>query len=111
MHLKNWSLIYPDKRTPSLAPAYDLVSTIPYPVDNDLALTFAISKKMADVNLDSVRYFANKAKMPEKLMVDTAQETVDRFHTIWPKLKNELPMHNEVREAIDKHLPSIPIAN
>nr|WP_308324597.1 HipA domain-containing protein [Klebsiella pneumoniae] len=30
MHLKNWSLIYPDKRTPQLAPAYDLVSTIHY---------------------------------------------------------------------------------
>ena len=30
MHLKNWSLIYLDKRTPALSPAYDLVSTIPY---------------------------------------------------------------------------------
>ena len=30
MHLKNWSLIYSDQRTPMLAPAYDLLSTIPY---------------------------------------------------------------------------------
>src|SRR5690606_31827552 len=30
MHLKNWSLIYPDRRTAALAPAYDFVSTIPY---------------------------------------------------------------------------------
>src|SRR5262249_33699679 len=30
MHLKNWSFLYADGRTPSLAPAYDLVSTIPY---------------------------------------------------------------------------------
>nr|WP_244617037.1 MULTISPECIES: HipA domain-containing protein [unclassified Rhizobium] len=29
MHLKNWSLIYPDRRTPALSPAYDLLSTIP----------------------------------------------------------------------------------
>lgn len=30
MHLKNWSLIYPDRRRAALAPAYDFVSTIPY---------------------------------------------------------------------------------
>ena len=28
-HLKNWSLIYYDRRTASLSPAYDLLSTIP----------------------------------------------------------------------------------
>ncbi|MBB5536239.1 serine/threonine protein kinase HipA of HipAB toxin-antitoxin module [Rhizobium giardinii] len=29
MHLKNWSVIYPDRRT-ALAPAYDFVATIAY---------------------------------------------------------------------------------
>ena len=28
MHLKNWSLIYPDRRTPALSPAYDLCRPI-----------------------------------------------------------------------------------
>ena len=30
MHLKNWSLLYPDGRAPILSPAYDFVSTLPY---------------------------------------------------------------------------------
>jgi serine/threonine protein kinase HipA of HipAB toxin-antitoxin module len=30
MHMKNWSLIYPDRRYVSLAPAYDFVATLPY---------------------------------------------------------------------------------
>src|SRR5271157_625709 len=30
MHLKNWSLLYPDERAPVLSPAYDLVATLPY---------------------------------------------------------------------------------
>ena len=30
MHLKNWSLLYPDRRTPVLSPAYDFVATLPY---------------------------------------------------------------------------------
>ncbi|MCJ7591985.1 MAG: HipA domain-containing protein [Woeseiaceae bacterium] len=110
MHLKNWSLIYPDRRTPALAPAYDFVSTIPYPVDGKLALNFGKSKKMADISEDSIKYFANKARLPEKLMLDTAHETVERFRTVWPKLKHDLPMHSNVTAAIEKHIETIPIA-
>jgi serine/threonine-protein kinase HipA len=29
MYLKNWSLLYPDGRTPVLSPAYDFVATFP----------------------------------------------------------------------------------
>lgn len=42
-HLKNWSLIYRDGRVPSLAPAYDLVSTAHYLASQrteDLGLKF-----------------------------------------------------------------------
>ena len=111
MHLKNWSLVYPDRRTPALAPAYDFVSTIPYPVDRKLALNFAKSKKMTDVSNDSIKYFANKAKLPEKLMLDIAHETVESFRTVWPKLKEDLPMYEDVKKEIDKHIATIPIAN
>lgn len=111
MHLKNWSLIYPDRRIPALAPAYDFVSTIPYPVDGKMALNFGKSKNMADITEDSVKYFANKAKLPGKLMLDTAYETIERFRAVWPKLKANLPMYNEVKEAIEKHIQTIPIAN
>ena len=110
-HLKNWSLIYPDRRIPALAPAYDFVSTIPYPVDGRMALNFGKSKKMTDITEDTVVYFANKAKLPAKLMLDTAHETIERFRTVWPKFKADLPMHNEVKEAIEKHIQTLPIAN
>jgi serine/threonine-protein kinase HipA len=39
MHLKNWTLLYPDGRTPKLSPAYDLVSTIAYIDDFTMALS------------------------------------------------------------------------
>ena len=38
MHLKNWSLIYPDRRRAALAPAYGFVSTIAYIPDKNAAL-------------------------------------------------------------------------
>jgi len=34
MHLKNWSLLYPNRRTPVLSPGYDFVATLPY-IPND----------------------------------------------------------------------------
>ena len=35
MHLKNWSLMYPDNRHARLSPAYDFVSTIPYTTERN----------------------------------------------------------------------------
>lgn len=40
MHLKNWSLLYPDGRAPVLSPAYDFVATLPYIAGDQQALTF-----------------------------------------------------------------------
>jgi serine/threonine-protein kinase HipA len=44
MHLKNWSLIYPDQRRPILAPAYDLLSTVACIPEEDSALKFHRSR-------------------------------------------------------------------
>ena len=44
MHLKNWSLLYPDTRTPVLSPAYDFVATLPYIPGDELALSFGGSR-------------------------------------------------------------------
>ena len=40
MHLKNWSVLYPDGRRPVLSPAYDYVATRPYIPGDRLALNF-----------------------------------------------------------------------
>jgi serine/threonine-protein kinase HipA len=52
MHLKNWSLAYPDQRTPVLSPAYDLLSTIPFIADDKMALNYSRTKKMAEFSKD-----------------------------------------------------------
>ncbi|HEC17575.1 MAG TPA: type II toxin-antitoxin system HipA family toxin, partial [Sedimenticola sp.] len=83
MHLKNWSLIYPDRKTTALSPGYDFVSTIAHLADDKMALTLGRSKKMADLSLDQLAYLAAKARLPEKLVLDTARETAERFMTAW----------------------------
>ena len=110
MHLKNWSLIYPDRRTATLSPAYDLVSTIAYIKGEDTAaLNYSRTKKMAEFSTDELRHLAAKALLPEKLVIDTAAETVRRFREIWDAEKNNLPLADKVKKMIDAHAPTIPL--
>ena len=108
MHLKNWSLIYRDGRTPQLAPAYDFLSTIPYINDDGLALKFVTSKAFNGLNTDQFKRFIAKAGLPEKLVLDTAFETVEGLAKHWRHV-DDLGIDKEVKNAIDEHLRTIPL--
>ncbi|QXC48776.1 type II toxin-antitoxin system HipA family toxin [Agrobacterium salinitolerans] len=109
MHLKNWSLIYPDRRNARLAPAYDFVSTIPYIANDKSALTFSRTKEFTGFTTDELAHLSAKANLPKKLVLDTAKETVVLFMERWETEKANLPMHPDVVETIDKHLATLPI--
>lgn len=110
MHLKNWSLIYPDRRTAALAPAYDFVSTIPYMADRTAALNFSRTKRFDEFSEDELSHLAAKALLPEKLVLDIARETVERFHQTWRAEAANLPLSRNIIETIEAHLKTIPIA-
>ncbi|RJQ64818.1 MAG: type II toxin-antitoxin system HipA family toxin [Desulfobacteraceae bacterium] len=106
MHLKNWSLIYPNRRQAALAPAYDFVSTIPYINDASTALKMGKSKKMAELSRDMLSRFAAKARLAEKPVLETAENTVGRLMTAWKngEYLDDLPF---IRDAIQAHLKTI----
>ena len=110
MHLKNWSLYYPDHRNAALAPAYDFVSTIPYIPDHNAALNFSRTKRFDEFSKDELSHLAAKAMLPEILVLETAFETVDLFHQHWQTEKKNLPLFSNVINAIEDHLKTIPIA-
>lgn len=110
MHLKNWSMIYPDKRNAVLAPAYDFVSTIAYIRDREAALNFSRTKRFDEFSEDELSHLAAKARLPEKLVLDTARQTVALFHQNWQAEKKNLPLAKDVITAIDDHLKTIPLA-
>jgi serine/threonine-protein kinase HipA len=111
MHLKNWSLIYPDGRTPMLSPAYDLLSTIPYIPDQTAALKYARTRKMSEFTYDELSYLAAKAGVADKLVVQTAHRTVEEFHETWTREKNHLGLTNAVIDTIDNHLLTLPLVS
>ncbi len=110
MHLKNWSLYYPDHRNAALAPAYDFISTIPYIPDHNAALNFSRTKRFDEFSKDELSHLAAKAMLPEILVLETAFETVDLFHQHWQTEKKNLPLFSNVINAIEDHLKTIPIA-
>lgn len=110
MHLKNWSLIYRDRRTASLAPAYDFVSTVSYLPDAHAALNFSRTKRFDGFTEDELSHLAGKALLSRRLVIDTALETVALFHERWRKEKKHLPISAEVVAAVEKQLKTVPLA-
>jgi serine/threonine-protein kinase HipA len=109
MHLKNWSIIYPDRRQATLAPAYDFVSTIPYMMDHSAALNFSRTRRFDEFSKDELSHLAAKAMLPEKLVLDTALETVTLFHQHWHAEKQNLPLSRDLMQTIESHLKTIPL--
>ncbi|NUR02690.1 MAG: type II toxin-antitoxin system HipA family toxin [Streptomyces sp.] len=106
-HLKNWSLIYRDHRTPALSPVYDLVSTVPYaPSDEpeDLGLKFGGSKAFERVRLAAFdrlealldRRFGPSGAHLRAVSVDTAQ----RVRAEWPAYEHYLADNPLLRAQI-----------
>lgn len=110
MHLKNWSLIYRDGRTPELSPGYDFLSTTVYIPDENAALKFARTRRMDELTLDEVAYMAARAGLPEALARDAATEAVNRFHEVWRAERAHLPVANDLGAEIDRLLGAVPLA-
>ena len=110
MHLKNWSLVYPDRRNATLAPAYDFLSTIPYVPDEEASLKFSRTKRFDQFSVSELSHLASKALLPQKLVLDAAEETADLFHQKWRSEKTNLPLAANIVRTIEDHLLTIPIA-
>lgn len=106
MHLKNWSLIYPNGRKAKLAPAYDYVSTLPYIPEDALALNFSGTKAFTDLTLERFKHFADKSGFPVKPILDAAEETVARFAKAWGKAND---LGDGLGETITGHLQRLPL--
>ncbi len=107
MHLKNWSLLYPDGRRPVLSPAYDFVGTLPYISGDKLALSFGGSRSLDGITLDQVRRFTDAARLPMKPVWDIVRETVERTATAWKTLDQRELLPPDIHSVIDKQIQTV----
>ena len=104
MHLKNWSLLYPDQRKPVLSPGYDFVATLPYIPNDTLALSFGGSRSLSEITPSQMRRFADTARIPASPLWKIAVETTERAATAWKGLEQADLLPNDLRASIDKQI-------
>ena len=107
MHLKNWSLLYPDRRTPVLSPAYDFVATLPYLPGDTLALTFGGGRTLAGITTDQMRHFADAARIPASPLWQIAVETAERTVGAWKALEQTDLLPKDMRTSIEKQILAV----
>jgi serine/threonine-protein kinase HipA len=108
-HLKNWTIRYPDKRTPRLSPAYDLVSVSSYPEFHAQELAFAINGSRFANNISSghIRDFARSASLEPEHVLDIIKSTVAALIDSWAQVKTDCPVPDFVASHIDERLAAL----
>jgi serine/threonine-protein kinase HipA len=107
MHLKNWSLLYPDRHTPVLSPAYDLVATLPYIRNDTLALNFGGSQSLGEITPDQMRRFADTARISASPLWQIAVETAERTVAAWKTLEQTDLLPKEMRASVEKQILAV----
>ena len=110
MHLKNWSLLYPDRRTPQLSPGYDFVATLPYLPNDTLALSFGGSRSLSEITPGQMRRFADTARIPASPLWRIAVETAERTVAAWKTLEQKDVVPKELRDSIGKQILGVAAA-
>lgn len=108
MHLKNWSLIYPDGRTPQLAPAYDYVCTKAYLGTNETGSALGSARFFQNVTLDQFERLADRAAISKSIVRTAALNMVGRFRDRWAQIRDAMPLP-AITKSIDDQLVRVPL--
>ncbi len=111
MHLKNWSLRYPDGIRPRLSPAYDQLTTVIYAdIDQRMAFKLGRSRRFEDVRLDSFDRLEGPLEMSVAVIKLVVEATVQDALAAWVSLSDEIPLEPEYRRWMQQRLDSLPLA-
>lgn len=108
MHLKNWSLIYPDGRTPRIAPAYDLVSTLVFEgTSRRMALKLGKTHSFHKIDRTVFERLARKVGCDSAVVLGWLEEFRQRIGDEWATIRNLLP--GTQAQALEVHMNSLRI--
>lgn len=108
-HLKNWSLIYRDPVVPTLSPAYDMVSTGLYRIDDlpeNLGLKFCRSRRLDLVNTGSFDRLQRRLAVVDAELSSVVAEMVARAVSGWPDVAQSLTGAPLVLAGIEESIAS-----
>ncbi len=108
MHLKNWSFIYRDGRTPELAPAYDYLCTKICLKHNQTGLALGSARQFPQVTIEQFKHLAKRASVSTGVVAQAAHDMVGRMHAVWPDVRGTLPFQ-ALRETIEAQFETVPL--
>ena len=103
-HLKNWSLLYSDKITPRLSPAYDIVTTSVY-IDGEkqYALNLGKTKDWYDVSYSNFQSWAERSEIPWRVIKPHLDDAMEKARKLWTEAIKDLPMNEEHKLKLKDH--------
>ncbi|MBC5800560.1 MAG: HipA domain-containing protein [Candidatus Eremiobacteraeota bacterium] len=107
MHLKNWSVLYPNGRDARLSPVYDSVCTREYYPDGGLALTIGGERTFEQIDRAALERFARRAELPVRRTFILADEVITRLRDVWEQEK--AAFHEPFVRAVERHFASVPL--
>ena len=103
-HLKNWSLVYPDRHRAELAPAYDIVVARAYiEGETRAALNLNRKKDWYHIGWSDFEAWARHSGVPWAAIEGVLQETMERARESWPALLATLPMAGGHKAVLREH--------
>lgn len=105
-HLKNWSLVYPDRRKPRLSPAYDLVFTLFAPGAADtLGLKLRRKRAFGGIVREDFEALAESVGVPAERARIVVGEFVARARATFEAVRELFP--GDVAPLLEEHLGRI----
>ncbi len=111
-HLKNWSLLWGERMRPTLAPCYDLVTTIAWealgwqrPKGPELALSLGGIDRFSRLDDAALDTFVTSSGSP--WAKDEFLEGITQAHSAWPSVASLAPLR--MQEALAQHWCRVPI--
>ncbi|MDH5354750.1 MAG: type II toxin-antitoxin system HipA family toxin [Gammaproteobacteria bacterium] len=103
-HLKNWSLLYSDRITPRLSPAYDIVNTSVY-LEGERHYSLNLDKTGAwqEVSYANFKAWADRSGIPWRVIKPHLDDTMDKARSLWPEAIKHLPMNGAHKFKLRKH--------
>ena len=103
-HLKNWSLLYEDKVTPRLSPAYDIVTTSVY-IDGErnFALNLGKTKDWYAVSFENFKAWSERSGIPWRAIKPHLEDVMDKARAQWHLSIADLPMNEAHKQKLIEH--------
>lgn len=109
-HLKNWSLVYPDRVHAAWSPLYDQVATVGWRAHaRALALKMGGAKEFGRIDRDVFERLADRAGIDRPRLHALIDQTLDRLRRAWVELGSGLPLIPAHREAIEELWRRVPL--